>query len=82
MSHVTDPYTQGARDCPAGRPDQSGRMSRSQRSAYRHGFRVAMRRVCQRLDVAYQMRGHFSQEALAHGHHSHDNGATWHHHKG
>jgi hypothetical protein len=38
-------------------------MSRSQRSAYRHGFRTAMRRACQRWDAAYLLPAHFTQEA-------------------
>jgi hypothetical protein len=63
MEHCLDPYTRGARDCRAGRPDQSARMSRSQRSAYRHGFRTAMRRACQRWDAAYLLPAHFTQEA-------------------
>lgn len=62
MAHYVDPYTHGARDCRAGRPDQSGRMSRSQRAAYRQGFRAAFRRACYRLDVAAILPAHFSQE--------------------
>ena len=57
-----DPFLQGARDCRAGRPDQSARFPRNERRTYRAGYRAAMRRVFQRLDVAYAMPGHFTQE--------------------
>ena len=54
-----DPYTQGARDCRAGRPDASPRMDRYQRAAYRQGYRHAFRLACHRLDIADTMPGHF-----------------------
>lgn len=57
----TDAFTQGARDCRAGRADASPRMSRSQRQAYRQGYRHAFRLACHRLDAASVMPAHFPQ---------------------